>query len=592
VLPSLERALSWHLDRAAALVEGAPVAVPARTPVAEIRRSAAASEVGALASAAGLSCFHFEHRAHMALPATWVPAASPELADPPAWEAGVLPEAKYQSFRHDLPLGSFHPHHRAKWSTHELTHGLVGFAWAPDATPLFHATAGRLAELVPVVLWYFLDEATLVRCPDHDGGGALFRAFCPACERAAAARADARQARDFLAGALRFLDRELAAVARTRRLGRVVPSHWATLDLAGDGVAYAHAHGPRLASGSFRRFADAFLVRDGGWSADLDALEARAVEVAAALLAGVAPRPLTPSAAAGAARWALQDLGWRLHALTEEVPEALVDDVVHAAEPLAEALALTRAGADGLAPADAEVEAALAAAVGEAAARWSALAEEVVLPGTATLFAVGYPLPGVPAAAAAVREGLESCAPLSLLLLGGTAGAVVAAFARADADAPVRGHLGGRWATWLRAHAPSLVADLAGWEAAVSALPAAPVLQLRGAGRDAAVRLADGVTVVRAGCDVLALAERVEAGSVEGGPDGALVIHQGGPVGAAETALLLARGEDGDVVLVDVDPATADALEAGTPLLPDEAEALLALGLAVPVALAERLEAP
>jgi hypothetical protein len=102
---------------------------PGCAPSSEFLRSPAAMRVGQLAARDGLTLFHFEHRVHLPLPLDWVPEHDPELAEPPQWVGGVLPEAKYQSFQHDSPLGSFHPGHRAKWSTHELCHALVGFAW-------------------------------------------------------------------------------------------------------------------------------------------------------------------------------------------------------------------------------------------------------------------------------------------------------------------------------------------------------------------------------------------------------------------------------------------------------------------------------
>ena len=154
----------------------------AAVPVAELTRSTAARRVAELASESELVVSCFEHRVRLPLPERWCPDDRPDLGEPPGWEAGVLPEAKYQSFCHDRRVASFHPGHRAKWMTHELCHGLVGFAWRPDASILFHALAARLAEVLPVALWYFFDEIDLLRCPRHVGSGALFDLLCPACE--------------------------------------------------------------------------------------------------------------------------------------------------------------------------------------------------------------------------------------------------------------------------------------------------------------------------------------------------------------------------------------------------------------------------
>ena len=116
---------------------------PFGAPSGEYTRTPVAARVGHLAARDGLFLFHFERRAHLPLPEAWVPPDREDLTLPPTWEDGVLAEAKYQSFRHDLALASFHPMHRAKWTAHELCHGLVGFGWRPGASTFFHATAGR-----------------------------------------------------------------------------------------------------------------------------------------------------------------------------------------------------------------------------------------------------------------------------------------------------------------------------------------------------------------------------------------------------------------------------------------------------------------
>ena len=148
------------------------------------------------------------------------------------------------------------------------------FGYKPDASPLYLATAGRLARAVPVVSWYFLDEIRLRRCPVHQGGGALFRTFCAECEAAASAtEADATMVRR-LTDAAAFMDRELAAVAQTKRLGRPIEHQWATINLCSDGIAYAHAHGARLRSDVLARYAERFLP-GGVHLLALDELEQR-----------------------------------------------------------------------------------------------------------------------------------------------------------------------------------------------------------------------------------------------------------------------------------------------------------------------------
>lgn len=560
---------------AVALAAGVPHPAPPDLPDAELRRTPAAATIGALAARDGLRPFHFERRSHLPLPDAWTDGSDPEQGAAPTWEDGVLPERKYQSFRHDLALASHHPHHRGKWAAHELCHGLVGFAWRPDATDLFHATAGRLAELLPVALWYGFDEAFLVRCPLHTGSGALFGAPCAACEAVAAADPHDPDAAAMIAWGLGYIDRELAAIARTRRTGVIHPHRVATLDLSSDGIAYAAAHRARLSSPAFAAYIERFTVPGGGVSPDLDALEARVVAVRDALLGRAPLAPLAPSAAHGTARWVAQDLAWRVLTV-----QTLHGDPL-GLDPVLDALAAVVAAS--IDPA-ADPQAALTVAVDTLAVRCAdprAPAEVVALPDT------GYPLPGLPPATASLDAGLRSALPLTTAAAGPGWHALVARFA-AD-DGPARAPLATRFSAWLDATAPGPVADLVRWEAAVVTLPPAAIT-LSGPPRDARRRLAPGWRVLRFDHDVLALAEAVEAGQLD--VDGLdLTAHDLDLPDPVPTALLLGRdGVDG-IALLDVDPCTADALadlgDGAVPDLPaDELAALEDHGALVPAALA------
>ncbi len=542
-----------------------------------MRRSPAAARVGRLAAASGLSCFHFEHRVHLPLPASWVPGIDPTLADPPSWEDGILPEAKYQSFRHDLALGSFHPHHRAKWSTHELTHGLVGFAWRKDATPLFHATAGRLAELVPVALWYFFDEACLRRCPDHAGQGALFRTLCPACEAVAGPDPKDERAEEHLAAGMRFVERELEAVDRTLSTGRPVPHKWATLDLTSDGIAYARAHGERLASPEFASYMERFAVRDGGWCDDLDALRARMSAVLDGLLGRSEPAPLAPSAAHGALRWVLQDLGWRLHQITADTNGDATAQLDRICRGLAEAV-------PGTTEASTEVR---YRPVHEARSAYTELCGRFELPHPDDVFALGYPVPGLTGCALPLVEGLRSCMPLTTDVLESALEPMVQPFLTTDLS---RRHLADRFATWLEHHQPGPLAELARWEALVITAPRRAPEHLRGpAAREASWQLAAGVGVARFESDVLQLAERVDQGSIVAlrrGDKAELEPLDERELPQGPSALLVGRDEDGELLVLDIDPDTASVLVAGPfeadRLPPEELEALTELGVVHP----------
>ncbi len=582
LLPTADDALHALTQRARALREGRVQERPDGTPIGEYLRSPAASRVGELAAEAGLFSFHFEHRQHLPLPGAWVREADAELAEVPEWEEGVLAEAKYQSFRHDLAIGSFHPHHRPKWSTHELCHGLVGHAWRPDASPFFHATAGRLAELLPVALWYFFDEAFLTRCEDHAGDGDLFRGTCARCEEVAGVDLDDARAEEHIVAGLRYVDRELAAIARSRRTGRVVPHRWATLDLASDGVAYATAHGLRLSHPSFRTWAERFRCAGPASSDDLDQLEARVLDVLRALVAGTPLDAGVPSAAAGRARWIAQDLASRVLQSLAHAPGA-------PRSPWGEAL-------DAL-------EATVRASIG-AHDTTAPLAEAVALlkvipvgrngPDPMDVLATGYSLPGHTADARTLIDGVRSGLPVLSDLLGSRLEPLANAFVVVDTW--TRTPLATRFASWLSAEAPGALAELARGEAAITTLPLRSQQQLGGPAVDARRRLPPGARVEVFEHDVGDLLARAERGDLELTHDLDIVDVTGAPVEREPTGWVLLRDEEGELVLLDIDPDAADALLALGPgaepdLLPDEVEALAEHGVLVPAGWSERLGA-
>lgn len=576
--PSESQAVAWGRARAASLRAG-HVGIPAGPlPPGELLRTPAASAVGTLAASHGLGCFHFEHRVHLPLPLAWVPAGQPELADPPVWEGGVLPEAKYQSFRHDLSMGSYHPHHRAKWSTHELCHGLVGFAWRPGASDLFHATAGRLAELLPVALWYFFDEAWLRRCPDHEGDGALFRTHCPRCEAVAGPRPDDPDAATRIADGLRFVDRELAAVARTRREGRPVPHRWATLDLTSDGLAYARAHRDRLADADFASWVERFHVEGEGWHPSLEALEARVEAVLGGLLGGDLPAPAAAPETLRL-RATVQDVASRLLQVAGSLDGARARGV--------------RGVVDGLTPVRGDADRGPAeAALRATAEAYAALAAvEDGLPLADDVFALGYAAPGAVPGVGPLLDGVASGMPLLTEAAEERLEALVEAFAPGDLGRWSRRPLAVRLAEHLAASGGA-VADLARWEAALATLPRVAAPPLRGPARDARRALAEHARVVQLDHDVIALAEAIDRGGVSAAEvDGrwALVDEEGASPAPEPTALVVAREPDGEITLLDVDPATGAELaalgEGGVPALPEDEQAELAsFGVLVPVA--------
>jgi hypothetical protein len=477
-----------------------------------------------------LALAHFEYRHQRSPPQHMLPIDRPDLGEPVSWQRGILPEQKYQGFRNDLLIGSFHPNHRAKWTAHELCHGLVGFAWRPDASPFFHALAARLAELLPVALFYFFDEIELRRCPDHEDGGPLFGTFCAACEAAASEGPRERRACDerFLQEGRAFVDRELAAVAKSIRLGRSISSPWANLDLASDGLAYAAMQSTRLRSPEFARYMDLFFPPGFGCHEALAALEARVVAVRASI---VDDAPLPAWHGRREHRMA-QDVGWRLC----EVLAETAGEVHGELEALVERLAASPA------------------ALSEVIAGYEALFDEYVLPEPEQLFAVGYPLPrGYGFDFRQIDAGIESACPQTRMLLqrrpGGDSEAMIRAFT--DADKPRRQPLGRRFANWLTDRDDDL-AGLARAEAAIAHPPpaSAEVLSL-----SEAERVSESGSTWRIAPDVVLLQV-----------DGTVVDQLGldGHEGARETGSQLAIRRDaaGETVILDLEPGAAATMAA------------------------------
>ncbi len=507
---------------------------PSGAPVRDFQRSPVAARIGRLAAAEGAFCFHFEHRAHLDLPDSWIEAGREDAAAPQTWTNGLLAERKYQSFRHDLMIGSFHPGHRGKWTAHELCHTLVGFAWRPDATPLFHATAARLAELLPVVVYYFFDEVRLARCPAHDRGGALYRAFCADCESLAAPRpVDGEVDSKLLAEGLRFIDREMAAIARSRREGLALPHRHGNLELASDGLAYARSHAKRLDSPAFRDWVALFGSSADGLSHTLDDLEARSVQVLRALLLDA---PCPPRADRDPQRWTRQDLAMRLLQVREDTDGTAAESLSQLAEDVA-------AGAP----------------LGSLRGRYDELAEEYVLPSVETMWAVGYPIAEETGRdALQIGDGLRSAAPLTMELLSATRVDVLPAFCRADV--PERQRIGARFAKWLSAHHPGRAAELAAFEFAVQTAGSDEQAISLGKNGDG-LRLASGFTVLACTHDVVAMAERVGAAeAMDGYTADSLLGTAGGPM---PSGFVIGRDAAGQLLIIGVDHATAVALRDG-----------------------------
>lgn len=459
-----------------------------RAPAHELTRSPAALRVAELAAQAGLFLFDYEQRVQLELPEAWLPIGRPDLGvtgRPPTWERGLLGESKYLSFRHDLLLGSLHPGHRAKWTAHELCHGLVGFCWRPDGSLLFHALAARAAEALPVALWYFFDEANLSRCARHADQREVSPTYCAACERAASAgpREDP-SAREWTERGLAFLSRELDAVRRSAASGQPIFTPHAAIDLMTDGVAYASAHAPRLRAPETQSVIVHGFGAPGahtGWFDDLAAFVSH-IEGLGAWVAGVGPRPATLGI--GRTRIITQDLGARLMQIAADTDGECFAALSQIWTRLAER-------ADD-------------AAITRALEGYTALHEELELPAPEEVFALGYPLAGLHGAGIAqLAEGLRSAIGATMARLEPDAHDLVTRFI-AQAR-PSREPLGRRFAEFLAAMGadPELV-GLARLEAAIAACTPPDPIEL-GLGLDGALAetltLPAGVELVRTGFD-------------------------------------------------------------------------------------------
>ena len=520
-------------------------------PTEELLRSPAARRIGELAHQSGLLLSHFESRHHLPLPEHWIPVGRPDLVGNPEWRGGHLREHKYTHFRYDNPVGSFNPGHRAKWTTHELCHALAGFAWCPEASPLFYCLAGRIAEVLPVALWYFFDEANLRRCPAHAGAGPLFNTFCAACEEYAAQGPEPGPPDpQWIERGRAFVEAELDAIQRTRETGIAHSHRYATIDLHSDALAWTAAHRQRLESPEFARFRERFLEPTHGAHDSLDSFMDRVRELCDDLAGGPAAKPL------GGDRglWVAQDIAWRLTMIIAECE----GEVVEGLEELVTHLAMSPT----------------IQSVADIIDAYHVLGEEWVLPSPDDLFAVGYALPGgYGFATEQVAQGIASVCPGTAALLEDTFEPLVDEFVRSAP--PQRQPVARRFATYLQQVTPGTAADLARYEAAISH-PGAPDPEADALGATAPgdvhhVRLSDGVELLNLETD---LTEFI-GGEQDGGRH-----------------LVVRKTSGGEVVIAEVTPETAAILNvlqeqgsAATETLgisPPELDALRHLGVIKP----------
>ena len=495
-----------------------------RAPTADLVRSTSAEMVAELAAASGLFMAHFEHRRRLPFPESWCLEGMQPVEERDTWHDGALNEAKYAAFRHDFLQGSFHPGHRAKWTTHELCHGIVGFGWRPDASPFFHALAARTAEILPVALWYFFDEADLRRCPTHRGGGPLGRSFCSACETAAGGGRDVWTAESerWMARGRDFVDRELTAVARSARTGTMVSHRVGDVDLANDALTYARAHQRRLDSESFHHWVDVFSPGDAGMGryTSIEGLMHR-VEVLSGWLQRKGNAPPLQGASCD---WIAQDLGGRLLQVWEDTG----GEARKGLEQLCHTLSL-KTERDSI-----------SGVVGG----YEALHEEYMLPTPEEVFAVGYEVhESYGSDLRQLCDGVQSAVPATSQQLGHTLQGMVLRFARWDTN--VRIPIGKRFAQWLYSLNRAGLGDIACLESCVSHM------RWDASNSQESLVAEGGIWQLARGVAVLLL-EHDALGVITG----TCALHNA----TGQTGYLVRSSPERESLIVEVEPALAKAL--------------------------------
>lgn len=239
------------------------LAAAAGLPLGEVLASPFAARAVAMAVGAGACTVQHELRTPLDWPEEL--SADPAVAADPHgyWDRGVLHAGKYRSFMQDEPFATYNPNHMAKWGPHELLHRACGFFWRAGASRWEFYLTARLNELVPVVLWYGLDEvARLDRLGFDRAREAADRdAPLPRClwwtEPEDALRARVAGSIHSLREGLAHFAAETAAVDREIGEGRVVPVEHPFLDASSDAIAYVVGHYERLASERIARLGEA-----------------------------------------------------------------------------------------------------------------------------------------------------------------------------------------------------------------------------------------------------------------------------------------------------------------------------------------------
>jgi hypothetical protein len=354
----------------------------------DLQRSSVAKRIKVLSEKNNLFLSHYEYRMQFEAAEKWQNRDRKDLSFDMGWENGQLKEYKYQSFRNDTRIGSFHPGHQNKWTAHELCHGLVGFAWNKDWEIFDHALAARLSELLPVVVYYFYDEADSRRCEKHRYPNQSF-SYCEECESLSllGSLKDSSHYNIMIEKGKLFFKREMESIKRaieTRRADYHIDHN---LNLMSDGLAYASQQYKRISSDEYKEFIDLFYdERD--YFDSLDDLMKHIDQVHSDLFTNEA----VDYNFGDPNRHKFKELIWRLYELSADCNKELKADLMTLIDEVA-----TK---NNIPPFDL-----LLNGYGKLSAEWE-------LPEIDLLFAVGYEVTKeVGYTSAIVLDGLEHCYP-------------------------------------------------------------------------------------------------------------------------------------------------------------------------------------
>lgn len=268
-----------------------PLAEAANLPLAEVVASPFAIRAIAMAVAVGGATVHHELRVQVPWPDALQGDASIATDPHGYWDAGTLLVGKYRAFAQDEAFARFNPNHMSKWGPHELMHRACGFFWRSDATRWEHYLGARLNELLPVVVWYGLDEVARL---DRDGferkreaaqrGASLDRALW-LTESEAELEERLRVGVKHLREGLAHFDREMAAIDQELVEGRPVVAPHPFLDSSSDATAYVVGHFARLSSPGVSSFMGNVLREGEDYTTSIRSYRAQIAETFDSLLA-------------------------------------------------------------------------------------------------------------------------------------------------------------------------------------------------------------------------------------------------------------------------------------------------------------------